>query len=61
MNIWTIIIVNFLKHAGGHGVSLKPCSEVNYAFWKRKGANILNNVQRNILQSQVVGGPRIYR
>ena len=22
---------------GGHGVSLKPCSEVNYAFRKRKG------------------------
>jgi len=23
---------------GGHGVSLKPCSEVNYAFRKRDGA-----------------------
>jgi len=22
---------------GGHGVSLKPCSEVNYAFRKREG------------------------
>jgi len=48
---------------GGHGVSQKPCSEVNYAFRKRKGVNILNNVHslRNILRSQVVGRPRIYR
>ena len=29
----------FVKNMmGGHGVSLKPCSQVNYAFRKREGA-----------------------
>ena len=42
----------------GHGVSLKPCSEVNYAFRKREV--VIDNLEHcaqfeNILQSQVHG------
>jgi len=29
---------------GGHGVSLKPCFEVNYAFRKRKG--VIEDLER---------------
>ena len=29
---------------GGHGVSQKPCSEVNYAFRKRKG--VIDDLQQ---------------
>ena len=29
---------------GEHGVSLKPCSEVNYAFRKREG--VIENLER---------------
>jgi len=42
---------------GGHGVSLKPCSEVNYAFRKRVVIDNLEHCAQfeNILQSQVHG------
>ena len=50
---------------GGHGVSLKACSKVSYAFRKRESVidNLVHYVHnlRNVLRSQVAGRLRIYK